>query len=321
MSTTASSSQKSRNFRRRVLTPESEYPHLFPPMTELEEVRRMAFEPIVQTERARSFVNWMIEKCAELVPPGSLGENIDAVATTRATLWKIKKNDKPFHFAPKVYGDWEIGRMYADGSTQNLWEGFRNALIQLEFPGAADCDQRKSHPTSLSKELSPRTGTLIPNVEAYVDNPDEYIAQLPPGGKRLFNSLIYGSNLEYFVEKNGLCFDDPIVGFASKYQKECQVATRVLKCAMPALYEAAQVHASRKDRPNPDGTFMSWVLSHLENRSCCKHVVNAMMLGWTVIDLIFDGFISTPPYPGALDTQLPEIAAGTVHTLVHKAYV
>ena len=305
------------------LTPEGMYPHLFPPCPQLSEVQSWVFEPLVAKPKVAQVLKWMIKEAKNLVPAGSLGENVDAVASTKATLSKILRTKSPYKFNQRITQGWKIGRLHGEGSTQCLYEGFRNEILLLAHPECVDIDQKKSQPTSLAKDIGPKAGAEIPNVEYYVDNSDDILDGKPPNTKRLFNRCLYLGSIDAHIQDpdNGLNYDDPVVTLADKFRRDVETAALILGQAMPEMFAAAKAEAVANPRkPNPLATFLSWVLGQCEARSLCVHVVNAKELGWHIIDLIFDGFISNEPYPNARNAHLTRMAAGTVHTLCCKAF-
>ena len=69
-------------------------------------------------------------------PEDAMGKMFNAVEHTKASLAKMAKNPEA-RYSPQSYGGLKIGRMYAENSSQGVWDCARNAIYQT-VPGAQD---------------------------------------------------------------------------------------------------------------------------------------------------------------------------------------
>lgn len=244
---------------------------------------------------------WLRKNAMEQVPDGCLGENIDAKKAASHGLLRMK------HCRPVVYKyasgcGMEMGRLYADNSSQNLWEGFRSAVFK-RVEGACDVDIVNAHPTLLS-QFCRRLGIPAPCLDKYVDHRAECLDAVAgecnvdrAAAKQLFCRLINLGGVSKWMRDHRSAVYPPL---ADEFGAEMKRVAAALKQRYPAaLYKAIQ--KGKKRDCDPDARFVSYILGDLENRCLCAAVCGAMDAGKEVVSLIFDGFIAKNLGPDDLE--------------------
>lgn len=189
--------------------------------------------------------------------------------------YKINKKDKDCSIAKLGYG-----RIYGEiGSLEYLFYMYRNNLYAKTLH---DIDMKNCHPTLLC-QLSKKLGYECKALQEYVDNREEYLAQLKSWYeeqgidktrydlKTELISCLYGAKIDTF--KN--------------IKKDLDILTTLLQEEHSMLYDAVK----KLNKPNINGAFLSFIAQTEEVK--CLGAMDSFYLqkGRIVSGLAYDGLL------------------------------
>ena len=272
------------------LTLEDFHPDLKPcPATAV--VRGLAFREAPDTSVWYWLLNYGLGGCPEDAM-GSLFAD-----AKKQSEWAIKRiiKDRSAVYSPKSYGGVEIGRMYADNSSQGMWDEARAAAYST-VEGAMDNDFTACHPSILSWWANEKLRRATPRLDHYLAKRDEVLDEVVEAcgvsredAKQLFNRLTNLGSVREWMKVKKTEIRPP---YGDRYKEEMSSIAEEMSVRYSGLFEHLKRFPGKNEHSDPRARLMSFVLSHFENQALCVSVCEAMEIGATVHSLIFDGFIS-----------------------------